>query len=136
MKIVETGLIDELQRLVRILLTERREHVFHHFAHEALLILAHVRRAQAGQTFFLTGQLNRLGPLLAARTAKQSGLPLLTIERLEQLVRAFGLKPVGIAFVISLFIEAIRGVPVKNRPAKCSTLKGIAIAPPGHMPAG
>jgi hypothetical protein len=54
---------------------------------------------------------------------------------LEELIGALRLVPVDISFVVARFVESFRGMPLKNRAAKCGTFNGVAVAAPSHVAA-
>ena len=99
------------------------------------MILAHVRGPKPGQSGFFPGQLDGLGAMFPTRFPEQCRLALFAIQSLEKLVRALGLEPIGIPFVVGLFIESPLGsVSVKYWPAKSRAFQRIAIATSRHVP--
>ena len=89
-----------------------------------------------GSSFPAAFEVHGFGALLHAAFAAERDLALFAVEHLEGLVRALRLKPIDVAGMIGLFVEALRGVSVEDRPAEGRAFHRVAIAASGAVPAG
>ena len=134
MNIVQASGLNQLESFLGILLPKRSQQIPQHLANVPLLISAHVTHPNPIEPHLLSGQLDRLIPLLSPTLPAKRRLPLLPIEHLINLARSHRLIPVRVSLVFRLLSKAIRRVPIKKRTSKGHPLHRVPITTSRAMP--
>ena len=100
------------------------------------MIGRHGAHPDAGEAGGSAGEFDGFGAVFSARSFEKSGGALFAVEGLEDFVGAECLEPVGVAWVVGFFVEALSGMTVKDGTTEGGADSAIAIAAAGAVAAG
>ena len=132
-KIVESASFKKFHGLVGICFAKGLEEIGQHFLEEFFLVSRKIRERNSAEPCGLPGELHSLASEFFANPSDECFLTLFAVECGEDFIGPFCLIPVRIPLVLRAFIEALRGVSIKDRTAKCDACIAVAITTTGAV---